>query len=52
MYKTTVTSDNVEVIILIEGNVMTSMTHNPESTHYQRYLEWLAAGNSPEPWEG
>ena len=19
---------------------------------YQRYLEWLAAGNSPEPWKG
>ena len=25
---------------------------DPSNTEYQRYLEWLAAGNVPQPWEG
>jgi len=24
---------------------------DPENTDYQRYLEWVAEGNSPTPWE-
>ncbi len=23
-----------------------------QNADYRKYLEWVAAGNSPEPWEG
>jgi len=29
-----------------------SIPPDPANTDYQRYLEWLAAGNVPQPWEG
>lgn len=25
---------------------------DPANSDYQRYLEWLSAGNVPQPWEG
>ena len=52
MYYITSNSSGQEVIILLEGNVMTSMIENPESSDWQRYLEWDAAGGMPEPWNG
>lgn len=32
----------------IENGVVLLIPENPENTDYQRYLEWLAAGNEPE----
>jgi hypothetical protein len=29
----------------------TSIPFDPDNTDYQRYLEWVAAGNTPEPAE-
>ncbi len=52
MYYTTVSPSGQTIIIRMDGNVMISFHENPDNTEYQRYLEWVAAGNSPEPWEG
>ena len=52
MYYKTTSPSGQTVIILLEGNVMTSMIENVESSDYQRYLEWVAAGGIPEPWNG
>ena len=49
-YYTTTSPTGTAVIILLEGNVMTSFTENPEITDYQAYLAWVAAGGVPEPW--
>ena len=45
-------SERGNVIVLDQGGVRLSFTENPENTDYQRYLEWVAAGGIPEPWNG
>ena len=50
MYYKTTSPSGQEVIILLEGNVMTSMLENPDSSDYQRFLKWISEGNQPEPW--
>ena len=34
---------------LIDGVVVRSIPTNNENTDYQKYLEWVAEGNTPEP---
>jgi hypothetical protein len=34
-------------ITIVGENI--SIPRNPENTDYQKYLEWLAEGNEPEP---
>jgi len=41
-------SGDIEVVNKTEGNIMLSIPFDPANTDYQEYLEWLAAGNTPE----
>ena len=38
------------VIVHALPNRLESFTEDESNTDYQAYLEWLAEGNSPEPW--
>lgn len=49
-YTTTEPMTSTVVIIRMDGNVMTSFTENPNNNDWIAYQEWLAAGNTPEPW--
>ena len=39
-------------IVRDDGDSVTSFPANEDNTDYQRYLDWLAAGNEPEVIEG
>lgn len=52
MYYETTGVGGHKIILRRDGDVLTSFGENPENTDYQRYLEWQAAGNVPQPWEG
>ena len=43
---------DIEVVNKTEGNIMLSIPFDPANTDYQEYLEWIAAGNTPEPADG
>jgi hypothetical protein len=38
-----------ELILVRNGDVTYSVSKTEENIHYQEYLKWLAAGNTPEP---
>ena len=40
--------DGVDCAVTIVGQAI-SIPMNPDNTDYQRYLEWVAEGNTPEP---
>lgn len=52
MYQIHTSPMGQKIIVLEQDGVRLSFTENPENTDYQRYLEWLAAGNEPEVIEG
>jgi hypothetical protein len=43
------TGETFEVIKKFEGTVEIQIPPVLTNRHYQEYLEWLAAGNEPEP---
>ena len=50
-YKLTKNIDTgvVDKVILTQGVVKYWINFNPESSKYQKYLEWVAEGNTPDP---
>lgn len=49
-YSTTAPIGGATVIIRMDGGTMTSFTDNPENADWRAYEDWLAEGNTPEPW--
>tara|TARA_R110000772_G_scaffold265162_1_gene386307 strand:- start:369 stop:524 length:156 start_codon:yes stop_codon:yes gene_type:complete len=41
------TTNNIDVVNRLSDNAQ--IPFDPANTDYQEYLEWIAAGNEPEP---
>ena len=51
-YRTQQVMDTTVIWYEKDGVRVSFVDPSPDNADYQRYLEWVAAGNSPEPWEG
>ena len=49
MYKLQFSQFENKVVSVLRINNNTSIPFDPDNTDYQKYLEWLAEGNTPEP---
>ncbi len=49
-YTTTDPMSGNVIIIRLDGDQMTSFTENPDNADWRAYQEWVAEGNTPEPW--
>jgi hypothetical protein len=43
--------DTYEIILKVDDNSIVSFLKDIENVDYQQYLEWVAEGNTPEPWQ-
>ena len=48
MYKLYKNNQTGEIAGVLKGNNM-SIPFDPANTDYQKYLKWVAEGNTPEP---
>ena len=42
-------TNEIDVVNFIGDGFVLSIPFNPENSHYQAYLAWLAEGNVPTP---
>jgi hypothetical protein len=50
MYKLIKNPQGVDSAVNFEKDgIQYSIPFNPDNTDYQKYLEWVAEGNTPEP---
>ena len=42
-------TDQIDQVKTQKGNVITIIPFDEENTDYQKYLEWVAEGNTPDP---
>jgi hypothetical protein len=40
-----------ELFVCVSDGNLKSCLSDPDNSDYQQYLEWLAEGNTPEPWQ-
>jgi hypothetical protein len=40
-----------ELFVCVSDGNLKSCLSDPDNSDYQQYLEWVAEGNTPEPWQ-
>lgn len=50
MFAKIVNEQGIERIVMVTESDVWNIPADPANADYQKYLEWLAAGNTPEPW--
>ncbi len=49
-YYTTTDSNGSLIVIRLGDGHMVSFAENPDNADWRAYQEWVAEGNTPEPW--